>query len=225
MALWILRHQRHWGTEEAQWPQCILNAVCWVSGCLVFTVWASATCLVWQWQTSSCSECLVVPRETAGLAVELDGLCRSLPTELLCSNCVWFVLFSASCFMISSLSPITVFSDILLLKRFCVLQCTKSRVGDGSNAKLRYVPISLQSVYLPQRPDSEWHSYKQWVKDLMCTAQTSCHDLGTCTWLKNKHLSCINIWCVLLVKFHVPKLPFCFKICSLFLSFSTIHKM
>lgn len=108
---------------------------------------------------------------------------------LICDQC----FFSLPCFFLRC-----------FWSRGFVSCTTRSRVRGGSNAKLWYVHISLQSVYLPQRPDSDWHSYKQWVKDLMCTVQTSCHGLGTCTWLKNKHLTCINIWCVFLVKILCP---------------------
>lgn len=119
-------------------------------------------------------------------------------------RCLLFALFSASWFVTHSFSAFTVFLLTFFWSRDFVSCSTKSRARGGSNAKLWYAPSSFQSVYLPQRPDSEWHSYKQWVRDLMCTVQTSCHDLGTWTWLKNKHLACINIWCVFLVRMLCP---------------------
>lgn len=130
MTLWILRHQSHWGRKKpndlnvnkdqaAVFQACMLNAVCWVSGCLVFMVWASTICLIWKWQTPSCSGCLVVPGEAAGLAVELDGLCRSLPTELLCSNTACLREFWKMCLVCSVLCLL--FHDQFSFSHHCFL--------------------------------------------------------------------------------------------------------
>lgn len=117
-------------------------------------------------------------------------------------------VFDLHCSLPPGLWPMLFIPSLFFLRCFWtrgfVSYSTGSRVRGGSNAKLWYVHISLQSVYLPQRPDSEWHSYKQWVKDLMCTIQTSCHGLDTCTWLKNKHLTCINICIFSWLKSCVP---------------------
>lgn len=167
----------------------MLNIVCQVSGSCVFLVLVSAALCLSSSDSRKTALDVSWSRECLSLSILVDalGLHCSLPPGL------WPILLFPSLFFLT-----------FFWSRGFVSYSTKSRVRGGSNAKLWYVPISLQSVYLPQRPDSEWHSYKQWVKDLMCTVQTSCHDLGTCTWLKNKHLTCINIWCVFLVKILYP---------------------
>lgn len=168
---------------------CTWNMFCQVSGSCVFLVLVAATLCVSS--SDSWKIALGVPRSqeypSLNILVDVFDLhCSLLPG-------LWPMLFLPSLFFLTC-----------FWSRGFVPYSTRRRVRGGSNAKLWYVHISLQSVYLPQRPDSEWHSYKQWVKDLMCTVQTSCHGLGTCTWLKNKHLTCINIWCVFLVKILCP---------------------
>lgn len=65
-------------------------------------------------------------------------------------RCLWFALVSAS----SSFLP-SLFHPTSSWPVGCVSYSGKSRVRGGSNAKLRYVLISPQSVCLPQRPDSD----------------------------------------------------------------------
>lgn len=164
------------------------NIFCQVSGSCVFLVLVSATLCLSSSDSWKIALGVSWSQEYPSLNIlVMSDLHCSLPPGL------WPMLFLPSLFFLTC-----------FWSRGFISYSTRSRVRGGSNAKLWYVHISLQSVYLLQRSDGEWHSYKQWVKDLMCTVQTSCHGLGTCTWLKNKHLTCINIWCVFLVKILCP---------------------